>query len=400
MATTKIRGNTQIIAGSITNAEINASANIELSKLAEAVLQADGGQTFTGDQNAGNFKITNLGTPTLAGDAVTKAYVDNLTLGLSWKDAVKYATTGPGTLATDFENGDIVDGQNIATGDRILIKDQVAPEENGIYVVQASGAPVRATDFDSWAKIPASAVFVEAGSTLNDSGWVCTSDAGGTLGTTAITFAQFTGAASITAGTGLQKSGNTINAVAADTSINMGADSFSVELNTTGGLETSTGVKLKLDATTDGYATIATSTDGARVVSVKNANIAADAGIVLSKLASGTSAQVIVANGSGVPSYVTMSGDATIATTGALTLSSSVIKEADIVTEEIPAGSINSSNVTFTLAATPVVGTVRLYLNGLRQLSGAGNDYTITGDTITFTTAPTTGDVLLADYFK
>jgi len=78
MPTTQIRGNTQIIAATITNAEISGSAAIALSKLAEAVIQADGGQAFTADQSVGNFKLTNLGTPTAAGDAANKSYVDSV----------------------------------------------------------------------------------------------------------------------------------------------------------------------------------------------------------------------------------------------------------------------------------------------------------------------------------
>lgn len=69
------------------------------------------------------------------------------------KDSVVCATTANGTLATAFENGDTVDGIVLATGNRILIKNQSAPAENGIYTVNASGAPTRATDFDSWTEI-------------------------------------------------------------------------------------------------------------------------------------------------------------------------------------------------------------------------------------------------------
>ena len=72
----------------------------------------------------------------------------------------------------------------------------------------------------------------------------------------------------------------------------------------------------------------------------------------------------------------------------------------NFVTEETPSGSINGSNTSFTIANTPTAGTVKLYLNGVRQKSGAGNDYTITTNTITMTTAPISGDVLIANYMK
>jgi hypothetical protein len=65
---------------------------------------------------------------------------------------------------------------------------------------------------------------------------------------------------------------------------------------------------------------------------------------------------------------------------------------------EVPSGTVDGNNVTFTLAATPITGSLHLYVNGVRMKSGVGNDYTISTDTITFATAPLTGSVLLADY--
>lgn len=67
------------------------------------------------------------------------------------------------------------------------------------------------------------------------------------------------------------------------------------------------------------------------------------------------------------------------------------------VKNEVPSGTLNGSNTVFTLANTPTAGSVHLYLNGIRQRAG-GQDYSITDDTITFVTAPETGDILLADY--
>jgi len=109
----------------------------------------------------------------------------------SYKSPVRVATTGAGTLATSFANGQTVDGIVLATGDRILIKNQAAPAANGIYVVAASGAPTRATDFDSWSEIPGAVVGVLVGTTNADTAWICTSDSGGTIGVTAINFSAF-----------------------------------------------------------------------------------------------------------------------------------------------------------------------------------------------------------------
>ena len=102
--------------------------------------------------NAGNLTFTALpqssAVPSVGSDLVNKTYVDAFAQGLEIKDAVRVATTAAGTLATSFENGDTIDGVVLVTGDRILIKDQSAGAENGIYTVNASGAPTRATDSD------------------------------------------------------------------------------------------------------------------------------------------------------------------------------------------------------------------------------------------------------------
>ncbi len=89
---------------------------------------------------------------------------------------------------------------------------------------------------------------------------------------------------------------------------------------------------------------------------------------------------------------------------GRLTAASSGtgLSASNFVDNEVPAGTINGANATFTLANTPVAGTEHLFKNGLRQTSGAGNDYTISGLTITFLSGniPQTGDALICDYRK
>ena len=175
-------------------------------------------------------KITGLATPTADGDAATKSYVDSVAQGLSAKDSVRAATTANGTLASAFANGQSIDGVTLATGDRILIKNQTAGAANGIYTVNASGAPTRAVDFDENAEVAKGAfIFVEEGTTNADAGFVLTTDGSITLGTTALAFTQFSGAGDITAGNALTKSGNTLNVAVDDSSIEISSDALRVK---------------------------------------------------------------------------------------------------------------------------------------------------------------------------
>lgn len=162
------------------------------------------------DVSLNSHKITSLANGTASTDAVNKSQLDAAIAGLSWKAAVRAASTANGTLASAFENGDTLDGVTLATGDRILLKNQSAPAENGIYVVAASGAPARASDADAGSELLNAAVFVEEGTTNADSGWVCTTNAPITPGSTSLTFAQFNGA-SISAGTGISIVGSTVS---------------------------------------------------------------------------------------------------------------------------------------------------------------------------------------------
>jgi hypothetical protein len=158
-------------------------------------------------------------------DLTSKFYVDNAIAGLKWKQSVKAASTASAILASDFTNGDTIDGIALVTGDRILIKDQSTGSENGIYIVTA-GAPTRTTDADLGTELVAGAVFVEQGTVNADTAWVCNNDSI-TVNTTAITFTQFTGAAAYVWGDGLSNSGNTVN-VGAGTGITVDATNVSL----------------------------------------------------------------------------------------------------------------------------------------------------------------------------
>lgn len=179
--------------------------------------------TPTADFSMGGFKLTNVATPVNANDAANKDYVDTVAQGLDPKQSVKAATTA--NIAT-LSGAMTIDGVSLVAGDRVLVKDQTTAAQNGIYVVSASGWS-RSSDADTWAELVSAYVFVEQGTTNADNGFLCTVDPGGTIGTTAVTFVQFSGAGQIVAGAGLTKTGNQLD-VAAGTGITVAADNVAL----------------------------------------------------------------------------------------------------------------------------------------------------------------------------
>jgi hypothetical protein len=189
---------------------------------------SDGVATFS--SNAGNVELRGLSEPTQATSCATKSYVDALSNGLKWIDACVVASVAPGTLATDFSAGQTIDGVMLAASDRILIKDQASGVENGVYVVQASGAPQRADDMASGTQARAKSTFIEQGTTNADQGFTCTSDSGSdVVGTDTLTFTQFTGTGQITAGAALSKTGNQLDVEVDNSSIEVSSDQLRVK---------------------------------------------------------------------------------------------------------------------------------------------------------------------------
>jgi len=347
LATTQIRGNTQIQGLTIADAQIAAAAAIQTSKLQDGALfvKSDGTVAMTANLNLGTHSITNVTDPVNPQDAATRAWVlANVAGGVVSSTTVIAATTGTNITLSGTQT---IDGIALAAGNTCLVKDQTTQSANGLYTV-ASGAWTRMAVMDTWAEVPGCLISVQQGTANHDTIWLSTADAGGTLGTTPITFVQIPGPSDITAGAGLLRTGQVIDVVAADTSLTVNADNMLVKVDPARAITTvAAGVGVNIDAAT----------------------------------------MAITTNQLGVKAGVFQAAGA-------------YLTAANFVTRETPTGSVNGSNTTFTLAATPTAGTEELYLNGILQDQGAGNDYTISGATITMLTAPLSGDKIRVNYRK
>jgi hypothetical protein len=209
----------------------------------------------TGSIAVNSSRITGLADPVDGSDAATKSYVDLRSAGLDPKDSVRAATTEPITLS----NTQTIDGVALTVGDRVLVKNQVDAEDNGVYIV-SNTAWTRSSDFNAGTVSAAAFFFVEQGATYADSGWVLTTDGAITVGTTELSFVQFSGAGQIIAGDGLAKTGNTLSVNVAN-GIEISSDNVQLAATVAGdGLTFTTGV-IAVGGTTDRISVTADAVD-------------------------------------------------------------------------------------------------------------------------------------------
>jgi hypothetical protein len=314
-------------------------------------------------------KITGLADPTNAQDAATKAYVDAARSGLDVKQSVRVATTAPLSITTDLEPGDTLDTSvTLAEGDRVLVKNQSTASQNGIYVVQASGAALRATDADSSAEVTSGMfTFVEEGTVNADSGWVLTTNNPITLDTTGLVFAQFSGTGQITAGDGLTKTGNTIDVVGTTDRITANANSVDIA-STYVGQSTITTLGTITTGTWDAT-TVAVTAGGTGVETfTDNGIVYGNGASALDVTAAGTQYEVLQAGSGGVPAF------------GALNLAQSAA-----VTGSLPVANGGTGSSTAGGARTNLVGDITV---------GSG----VTTPTLARTCAKTIGDGTATQY--
>jgi hypothetical protein len=219
------------------------------------------------DVSFNSVKITSLADPVSAQDAATKAYVDAARMGLDVKASVRVATTENITRS----GTQTIDGVVLVAGDRVLVKNQSTGSQNGIYEV-AAGSWNRASDADSSSEVTAGMfTFVSEGTANADSGWVLTTNDEIVLGTTSLVFAQFSGAGQITAGAGLTKNGNTIDAVGTAGRIVVNADSIDLDTVSQTDGSGSSGTSFVQSVTRDSYGRVT----GVTTSSVQDASTSA-----------------------------------------------------------------------------------------------------------------------------
>ena len=189
---------------SVDNINANANTISTTNSNGDLILSPNGTGTVTvpsGYKDRSGFGTTSL---------VTKEYVDAVKVGLDFKDSVRVASTANVTVSGP---GAAIDGITLSSGDRVLLKNQSTASENGIYVFNgAASALTRATDADANAEVTAGMfVFVEEGTVNADQGFVLTTDGTITVGSTSLSFTQFSGAGQIVAGDAMTKTGNQLD---------------------------------------------------------------------------------------------------------------------------------------------------------------------------------------------
>jgi len=387
----------------ITNASINAAAAIAGSKLAVSVADAAGATVA-------------LASQVLA----TKDFASATAQGFGPKRAVEYANAA--TLPSNTLSGTGVgktitltglaawnaDGVAVVDTDRVIIKNyggtgntETSNANNGVYVVSGVGSEIvltRATDWDNSPTgefVKNDFTLVRAGTANQGKRFAIVSPTVTTIETDVIEFSPVNDPAGSNYTTVTGNTGTTTADIAADTlnvaggsgiSTAVTADTVTVnaDLKTNGGIVSETN-QLALDLSASAITGTLGTVDGGTGLSIDPTTIA-DGDLLIGSNAGDAFVKTTLTEGTGI-SITNAAGSITIAATSTI----------NFVENETPSGTVNGTNDTFTVANTPTAGSLKVYVNGIRY-AGGGVDFTLTGASIQFVTAPDSGSVLLADY--
>jgi hypothetical protein len=416
MSQTQINGLTQIKSGSIPWAAMATGAIVPTSALVAGAtfIQSGGSVAMAAALNMGSNLINNVTSPASANDAATKSYVDAKMGGIGGIHDVRICATANISSLSGLAP---VDGVTPNAGDLVLLPAQTTQTQNGPWVA-AAGAWSRPSWWASASVVNEGQYFMIAeGTTNKDTKWWCTTVGTITVDTTATAFIQDNTGIIYSNGTGLALTGSVFSVLYGTTSTTAAVGNDS---RITGALQTSalgTGIQTALG--------VAVGTAGAPVINggalgtPASGTLTACTGLPVSTgiagFGTGVAAALAIAVGTGsglaqlsggylaAGDFPALTGDVTnaagsLATTINVTAGSGFLKYPALIANETPTGTVNGSNATFTLANTPQ--WLQLLLNGVILEVGSGNDYTISGSTITMLLIPATGDKLRAYYAK
>ena len=311
--------------------------------------------------------VTVTQDPVSALQLATKQYVDTVAQGLDPKASCVAATTVNITLS----GTQTIDGVALIAGDRCLVKNQTTTANNGIYVVSAS-TWTRSLDMDVWAEVPGAFTFIEQGTTQADTGWVCTSNAGGTIGVTAITWVQFAGVGSYTAGTGLTLTGTQFSIT--NTAVTANSYGSATQVGT---FTVNAQGQLILAGNTTVTPAVGSITGlGTGVATALAVNVGTAGAFVVNGGALGTPSSGTVTNLTGTAS-ININGTvgATTASTGAFTYLSTSGS-----TSTTPVLSFNASNSPIAMGATISGSYLQAVLQNKSGTAGASTNYVLSND--------------------
>jgi hypothetical protein len=276
--------------------------------------------------------------PTSGNDIVNKDYADAIASGINFHQSCRYATTtalptniynngssGVGATLTAVANGALsVDGVAVAATQRILVKNEVAQANNGVYTVTQAGSGIlpyiltRASDFDTAGtgvdQIDAGDFFlITAGSTLANTSWVQQTPLPITVGTTAIVFTQFGAPLVYSAGTGLNESPsytfNIANTTVVSGSYGLAASVPTIAINAQGQITSASNTAIAIAATQVTSGVLAIAQGGTNSSATATAGGAAyGTGTAFAFTAAGTAGQVLTSAGAGAPVWSGISG--------------------------------------------------------------------------------------------